>query len=71
MGFEKDIIGFYISGHPLDDYKDQIAQIPHTLSTDIPNCDDGAEILLIATIEKYESKATKSGNKMHILIQLR
>lgn len=66
LGFEKEMVGFYLSGHPLDEYKDKIAAIPHKESCDLANCDDG-EVMLVATIEKADSKITKSGSKMYIL----
>ena len=66
LGFEKEMVGFYLSGHPLDEYDEQIKNIAHTQISDISSCDEG-EILVIATIEKSESKITKKGSKMHIL----
>ena len=67
LGHEKEFIGFYISGHPLDEYKDKLESIAHTTSAHFDECEDGSEILAIATLEKYDMKITKSGNKMHLL----
>lgn len=70
LGHEKEFIGFYISGHPLDEYKDKLESIAHTTSAHFDECEDGSEILAIATLEKYDMKITKSGNKMHLLTLL-
>ncbi|MBD3798671.1 MAG: DNA polymerase III subunit alpha, partial [Epsilonproteobacteria bacterium] len=34
LDFEKETLGFYVSGHPLDNYRDQIDTINYTLSSE-------------------------------------
>ena len=67
LPFEKATLGIYVSGHPLDDYREQIAGIAHTDSADFEGVEDGAEILVVGKIEDESSKITKSGMKMAIL----
>ena len=67
LAYEKEVLGFYASGHPLDEYKEQIESVPHTNSSQLENAEDASEVMLIGTIEKYDSKIFDSGTKMHIL----
>ena len=67
LNMEKECIGCYVSGNPLDDYKEQISSISHTKISELENCEDGSEIILIARIEKHDSKITRSGKKIHVL----
>ncbi|MBE0491862.1 MAG: DNA polymerase III subunit alpha [Sulfurospirillum sp.] len=66
LEFEKEIVGFYISGHPLDAFRTQIEAMPHTLSSDLENLDSG-EALLIGKVESITEKISKKGNKFAIV----
>lgn len=67
LSYEKESLGIYISGHPLDDFADEIRQINYTLSSNFDELDGNSEILSIGKIEDINSKITKNGNKMGIL----
>jgi DNA polymerase-3 subunit alpha len=64
---EKDSIGFYISGHPLSEYKTQMDSIAYTLSSDIELLQDKSEVLFIGFIEDIKEKISKKGNKFGII----
>ena len=66
LELEKDIVGFYISGHPLDEFRDLIESIPHTLSSDIENINNGKK-LFIGKVESVTEKISKKGNKFGIV----
>ncbi|MGD9553341.1 MAG: DNA polymerase III subunit alpha [Arcobacteraceae bacterium] len=67
LEFEKASLGFYVSGHPLDEYKEQIEQINYTLSSQIDELDNGSEALFVGKIESITEKMSKKGNKFGIV----
>lgn len=64
LKFEQECVGIYISGHPLQDFKEDIQKINHTLSSDFENLPESAEIMVVGKIEDITTKITKSGKKM-------
>ena len=67
LEFEKDTLGFYVSGHPLDDYREEIDQLNYTLSSDIENIADGSTAIFIGKVEDIQKKISKKGNAFGIL----
>jgi DNA polymerase-3 subunit alpha len=67
LEFEKSSLGFYVSGHPLDEYKEQIEQISYTLSSQIDELDNGSEALFVGKVETITEKMSKKGNKFGIV----
>jgi DNA polymerase-3 subunit alpha len=66
LAFEKESLGFYVSGHPLDKYREQLEGIEYTLSSEIEDLADGSQALLIGKIENIATKISKKGNKFGI-----
>ncbi len=65
---EKASLGFYVSGHPLDEYKDKIEKINfYTLSSQIDEIADGSQILIVGKIETISEKISKKGSKFGIV----
>ncbi|MDD5052890.1 MAG: DNA polymerase III subunit alpha [Sulfuricurvum sp.] len=62
LDFEKDTLGFYVSGHPLDNFRDQIDAINYTLSSDIENIADGSSAIFIGKVESITKKMSKKGS---------
>ena len=67
LDFEKDTLGFYVSGHPLDEYREEIDQMDYTLSSDIENIADGSTAIFIGKVEEIQKKISKKGNQFGIL----
>ena len=63
LEFEKASLGFYVSGHPLDGYRDEIEKINCTLSSELEDIADGSQALLVGKIEEITEKISKKGNK--------
>jgi DNA polymerase-3 subunit alpha len=60
---EKEVIGFYLSGHPLDDHR---IEIKHLCNAQLPQLDDlrsvaGRELTLAGIVTKAEHRIAKSG----------
>jgi DNA polymerase-3 subunit alpha len=66
LELEKETVGFYVSGHPLDEFRDLITSIPHTLSSDIENCEN-SKALFIGKVESIQERISKKGNKFGIV----
>ncbi len=70
LQMEKESLGFYISGHPLDRFQPQLDEIKYTLSSEIEELADGSQALLIGKIEHINEKTSKKGNKFAIVTLL-
>jgi len=66
LAIEKESLGFYVSGHPLDKYREQLDAINYTLSSEIEDLADGSQALFIGKIENIVEKISKKGNKFGI-----
>lgn len=64
---EKDALGFYITGHPLEEYKKEMAlYATHTVEA-ILNLNGKEEVKAAGIIENLKIKRTKKGDMMAIL----
>ncbi|MCB4752402.1 MAG: DNA polymerase III subunit alpha, partial [Sulfurovum sp.] len=66
LEMEKESLGFYVSGHPLDKYRQTLEDIEYTLSSEIDDLSDGSQVLFIGKIESITEKISKRGNKFGI-----
>jgi len=66
LEMEKESLGFYVSGHPLDKYRETLDGINYTLSSEIDDLADGSQALFIGKIEGITEKISKKGNKFGI-----
>ncbi|WP_294956411.1 DNA polymerase III subunit alpha [Sulfurovum sp.] len=66
LEMEKESLGFYVSGHPLDKYRETLDGISYTLSSEIDDLADGSQALFIGKIENITEKISKKGNKFGI-----
>lgn len=67
LELEKETIGFYISGHPLDAFREQIDEMSYTLSSEKDQIEDGSKALFIGKVESITEKISKKGNKFGII----
>jgi DNA polymerase-3 subunit alpha len=66
LELEKESLGFYVSGHPLDPFREELSKIDYTLSSDMDQIADGSDALLIGKVEEITTKISKKGNKFGI-----
>lgn len=62
LNFEKDVIGFYLSGHPLDEFKLEIKSFATARITDLDNL-QGRDVKLAGIVTKKRDGMTKKGNR--------
>ena len=67
LELEKETIGFYISGHPLDAFRAEIDEMNYTLSSEKDQIEDGSKALFIGKVEGITEKISKKGNKFGII----
>lgn len=70
LDFEKEILGIYVSGHPLDRFYEEFRDINYVKSIDFSSLKGNGEILSIGKIEGFKtmmSKNNKRYGKLEIL----
>jgi len=64
LAFEKEVLGFYISGHPLARYRDVVEPLGVTTSADLAAKGHGARVILFGHAAGLKETSTKGGNRM-------
>ncbi|WP_457746602.1 DNA polymerase III subunit alpha [Sulfurimonas sp.] len=67
LEFEKDTLGFYVSGHPMDEYRQALDELNYTLSSELENIKDGSFAIFIGKVEEIVKKVSKKGNTFGIV----
>lgn len=65
--WEKDLLGLFVSGFPLDPWKEKIEARGITIEKISHNTPDGREVSFAAIIETIKITVTKKGDKMALL----
>jgi DNA polymerase-3 subunit alpha len=58
---EKEMLGFYITGHPLDQYKDKVAELATHTTSNLEGLAKGAEVALCGILTAIVRKRTREG----------
>jgi DNA polymerase-3 subunit alpha len=64
---EKEGLGFYITGHPLDSFKQEIDRFATCLVQDLPTRKDRGQVKIAGVVEGLKLKRTKRGEKMAVI----
>jgi len=64
---EKESLGFYITGHPLDRYQAEVEHFATCTIQDLSNLSDRTAVKIAGVIENLKVKRTKRGEKMAVL----
>jgi DNA polymerase-3 subunit alpha len=64
LKFEKELIGFYISGHPLDAYEPDFESLRDVPLQDLATCKDGDQIMLVGMVGRVTTKIDRNGGTM-------
>ena len=67
LEFEKDTLGFYVSGHPLDEFRERLDELEYTLSSEVEGVKDGSYVIFIGKVEEITKKTSKKGNQFGIV----
>ena len=58
---EKEMIGFYITGHPLDQYADKVSELNSHSSDQLEGLEKGAEVRICGILTSVTRRRTKEG----------
>jgi len=64
---EKEALGFYITGHPLDEFEGEVKRFATCLIQDLLKLQDKSQVKVAGVIENLKMKRTKKGDRMAIL----
>jgi DNA polymerase III subunit alpha len=64
LSYEKEVLGFYLSGHPLERYKDRARDLGTAAAADVATRPVGSRVALLGQVSQLRERATKSGNRM-------
>jgi len=61
---EKEVLGFYLSGHPLDEYRDLTQRLKTISAAELATRPAASQVRLLGLVSGLTENATKSGNRM-------
>jgi DNA polymerase-3 subunit alpha len=61
---EKSTLGFYLSGHPLDGYREELKRFCNATTASVANLSDGTQVTIGGVIEDFRQRPTKAGGKI-------
>ncbi len=68
LNFEKEALGFYISGHPLDPYRQDLARLSAVSTEKITGVPDGSQVNVAGVIRSKKEITTRKGDRMAFLV---
>jgi DNA polymerase III subunit alpha len=63
LAYEKEALGFYVSGHPLEDYAESIRELSRLDSGNITESEHGDQVAMCGIIIDLSLKTTKKGDR--------
>ncbi|MFA5114733.1 MAG: DNA polymerase III subunit alpha [Candidatus Omnitrophota bacterium] len=70
LAFEKEMLGFYVSGHPLARYAGQIRRFASVSTRNLSLCHDGDEIKTVGMISKIKHTITRAKQEKMAILKL-
>ncbi len=67
LAYEKEVLGFYVSGHPLARFADVAESLGVTSTAELAARGHGARVTLFGHVAALKETATRSGNRMAFL----
>lgn len=62
--FEKDAVGFYITGHPLDNFRDEIKAVADTNLAELAQWTDNKPLRIGGMVRDFKETRSKKGDRM-------
>ncbi len=63
LDLELETIGIYVSGHPLDSFRDEIEKIKYSSCLSLESLANWSEAILVGKVINIQEKISKNGNK--------
>jgi DNA polymerase-3 subunit alpha len=64
LAYEREVLGFYLSGHPPEQHRELARRIGALSAGDLAARSTGARVLLLGQVSAFSESTTKSGNRM-------
>jgi DNA polymerase-3 subunit alpha len=64
LAYEREVLGFYLSGHPLEQHREMARRMGALSAADLAARSTGARVLLLGQVSAFSESTTKSGNRM-------
>ncbi|MHB8174629.1 MAG: DNA polymerase III subunit alpha, partial [Nitrospirota bacterium] len=64
LSYEKETMGFYITGHPLARYETEARRFARNSSAELPELPDGREVTIMCVVMSKKIATTKKGDRM-------
>jgi DNA polymerase-3 subunit alpha len=64
LAYEKDVLGFYLSGHPLDEFREVAGRLGAVSAAELATLPVASRVLLLGLVSALQENSTKSGNRM-------
>ena len=61
LNFEKEMLGFYVTGHPLDSYQEKICELATHDSATLEGLEKGAEVALCGMLVSIQRRRNREG----------
>jgi DNA polymerase-3 subunit alpha len=68
LAHEKETLGFYITGHPLRRYLEDVRSISNVGTADLPEKDSGSEVVIGGIVANIRTMRTKKGDAMGVIL---
>jgi DNA polymerase III subunit alpha len=70
LAYEKEALGFYISGHPLDRYLSEIRRFTNATAANCTEKGERAEVILAGVVAAYQERPMKNGSGKYAFFTL-
>jgi DNA polymerase III subunit alpha len=70
LAYEKELLGFYVTGHPLDAYRDLIEGGKYTPVSELTDLEDRSSVKVAGSIATLEKKFTRKDGKAFAVMTL-
>ncbi len=67
LGAEKNAIGFFVTGHPLDDHRETLDGLGAACIVDLPALGHGAKVKIGGMVSSIQVRTTKKGSRFGLL----
>jgi DNA polymerase-3 subunit alpha len=70
LAFEKEMLGFYVTGHPLARYAHKLKRFTSSSTANLYESDDGREIKIVGLIAKIKQTVTRAKQEKMAILKL-
>ncbi|MFH1965357.1 MAG: OB-fold nucleic acid binding domain-containing protein, partial [Acidobacteriota bacterium] len=67
LSYEKEVLGYYLTGHPMEQYREELKNFSRYRTSDLDSNLDQKEVTIGGMIAKVERKQTKKGGTMAVI----